>query len=77
VAFRQWASNAIAARVHLGCIDLHAPMDGREELKKAQKEAELKENRSDYAHLAELAREHLAQGGSDTDAPEIQHGRVT
>jgi hypothetical protein len=30
--------------VHLGCIDLHAPMDGREELKKAQKEAELKEN---------------------------------
>ena len=39
-------------------------------------EAELNEIRSDYAHLAELAREHLAQGGSDTDAPDIQHGRV-
>lgn len=39
-------------------------------------EEELSEIRSDYARLAELAREHLAQGGSDTDAPEIEHGRV-
>ena len=30
----------------------------------------------DYGHLADLAREHLAQGGSDTDVPEIEHGRV-
>ncbi len=32
--------------------------------------------RKDYADLAELAREHLANGGSDTDVPEIERGRV-
>ena len=36
----------------------------------------LGEIRKDYAKLADLAREHLAQGGSDTDVPEIEHGRV-
>lgn len=39
-------------------------------------EAELGEIRKDYEHLAALAREHLAQGGSDIDVPEIEHGRV-
>ena len=38
-------------------------------------EEELGSIRKDYEHLAELAREHLAQGGSDTDAPEIECGR--
>ena len=37
---------------------------------------ELAEIRKDYGHLAELAREHLAQGGYDTDVPEIERGRV-
>ena len=39
-------------------------------------ERELAEIRKDYGHLADLAREHLAQGGSDIDVPEIEHGRV-
>ena len=39
-------------------------------------EAELATIRTDYARLAEIAREHLAQGGNDTDVPEIEHGRV-
>ena len=39
-------------------------------------EDELGEIRKDYGHLADLAREHLAQGGSDIDVPEIEHGRV-
>ena len=39
-------------------------------------EEELGKIREDYGHLAELAREHLAQGGSDTDVPEIERGRV-
>lgn len=39
-------------------------------------EEELAEIRKDYGQLADLAREHLAQGGSDTDVPEIKHGRV-
>lgn len=39
-------------------------------------EEELSEIRRDYARLAELAREHLAQGGNDTDTPEIERGRV-
>ena len=39
-------------------------------------EEELAKIRKDYGDLAELAREHLAQGGSDTDVPEIEHGRV-
>ena len=39
-------------------------------------EAELGVIRKDYAQLAELAREHLAQGGSDIDVPEIERGRV-
>ena len=39
-------------------------------------EEELSEIRKDYGHLADLAREHLAQGGSDIDVPEIEHGRV-
>ena len=39
-------------------------------------EEELGEIRKDYAHLADLAREHLAQGGCDIDVPEIEHGRV-
>ena len=39
-------------------------------------EEELAEIRKDYGHLADIAREHLAQGGSDTDVPEIEHGRV-
>lgn len=39
-------------------------------------EQELAEIRKDYGHLADLAREHLAQGGSDIDVPEIERGRV-
>ena len=39
-------------------------------------EEELAKIRKDYGDLAELAREHLAPGGSDTDVPEITHGRV-
>ena len=39
-------------------------------------EQELAEIRKDYGRLADLAREHLAQGGSDTDVPEIERGRV-
>ena len=39
-------------------------------------EDELANIRKDYGDLADLAREHLAQGGSDTDVPEIEHGRV-
>ena len=39
-------------------------------------EEELEKIRKDYGRLAELAREHLAQGGSDIDVPEIEHGRV-
>ncbi len=39
-------------------------------------EEELAKIRNDYGHLAELARDHLTQGGSDTDVPEIEHGRV-
>ena len=39
-------------------------------------EEELGEIRKDYGRLAELAREHLAHGGSDIDVPEIEHGRV-
>ncbi len=39
-------------------------------------EAELSVIRKDYAQLAEIAREHLAQGGSDIDVPEIERGRV-
>ncbi len=39
-------------------------------------EEELSEIRKDYGRLADLARQHLADGGSDTDTPEIEHGRV-
>ena len=39
-------------------------------------EVELAEIRRDYGKLALLAREHIARGESDTDAPEIQGGRV-
>jgi low affinity Fe/Cu permease len=39
-------------------------------------EEELAKIRDDYGRLAELAREHLAQGGSDIDVPKIEHGRV-
>ena len=39
-------------------------------------EAELRAIRKDYGRLAEIAREHLAQGGNDTDVPEIERGRV-
>ncbi len=39
-------------------------------------EDELSEIRKDYGRLAELAREHLAAGGNDTDVPEIERGRV-
>jgi low affinity Fe/Cu permease len=39
-------------------------------------EGELAEIRKDYGRLAELAREHIAQGGSDIDVPEIERGRV-
>jgi low affinity Fe/Cu permease len=39
-------------------------------------EEELAVIRKDYGDLAELARGHLAQGGSDTDVPEIEPGRV-
>lgn len=39
-------------------------------------EEELSEIRQDYGRLADLARQHLAEGGSDTDVPEIEHGRV-
>jgi low affinity Fe/Cu permease len=39
-------------------------------------EEELAVIRKDYGDLANLAREHLAQGGSDTDVPEIERGRV-
>ena len=38
-------------------------------------EEELGKIRGDYEDLAELARTHLAQGGSDTDVPEVEHGR--
>ena len=39
-------------------------------------EEELAEIRKDYGRLADIAREHLAEGGSDTDVPEIERGRV-
>lgn len=39
-------------------------------------EEELSEIRKDYGRLADLARQHLAEGRSDTDVPEIEHGRV-
>ncbi len=39
-------------------------------------ETELSEIRKDYTRLAQLARDHLARGGSDTDTPEIRGGRV-
>ena len=39
-------------------------------------EEELAEIRKDYGRLAELAREQIAQGGDDTDVPEIERGRV-
>ena len=39
-------------------------------------EEELAAIRKDYGDLADVAREHLAQGGSDIDVPEIEHGRV-
>jgi len=39
-------------------------------------EEELAKIREDYGHLAELAHEHLLQGGNDTDVPEIERGRV-
>jgi low affinity Fe/Cu permease len=39
-------------------------------------EEELAEIRKDYGNLANLAREHLAAGGEDTDVPEIERGRV-
>ena len=39
-------------------------------------EEELGEIRKDYGRLADLAREHLAEGGSDTDVPEVERGRV-
>ena len=39
-------------------------------------EEELGKIRKGYGRLAELAREHLAQGGSDIDVPEIERGRV-
>lgn len=39
-------------------------------------EEELGAIRKDYGRLADLAREHLAEGGSDTDVPEIERGRV-
>ena len=39
-------------------------------------EEELAEIRKDYGRLAELAREQIAQGGDDTDVPEVERGRV-
>ena len=39
-------------------------------------EEELAEIRRDYGKLAQLAREQIARGESDTDAPEILGGRV-
>jgi len=37
---------------------------------------ELSEIRRDYAKLAEKARKALRSGGSDTEAPPVEHGRV-
>ena len=39
-------------------------------------EEELSEIRKDYGRLADIARGQIAQGGSDTDVPEIEHGRM-
>ncbi len=39
-------------------------------------EEDLAKIRDDYERLAKLAREQLAKGRSDTDSPEIEHGRV-
>ena len=50
---------------HVALLDLESLSEG-----------ELAEIRKDYGRLAELAREHLAQGGSDIDVPEIERGRV-